>query len=278
MSPGEAAYKTLGVLPSCTDQDLKAAWRSMAMRWHPDQNDEAVADKANDMSRAINGAYEVAVALRARDGSRDASGSSSSRSSSSGRQRSGWWEHRAGQQAEADWEQWWRASDRERRGADFAHEWREKVRDQRRTSNYVDKATTLVRDFRDAANMGDDDTVESMMQSGQIAADSPLHSSGSRALHFAAKEGHLSTVEVLLRGGASPRVTDDSGRNSIFGAVRLAHGGMVRYTRTFALHFLCLASCSHYLLYLTLYSFILVARALTVARVPSHKPYGCVWI
>jgi molecular chaperone DnaJ len=50
-------YETLGVVKGCDDKELKAAFRKLAMQFHPDRNpgDEACEHKFKE----INQAYEV---------------------------------------------------------------------------------------------------------------------------------------------------------------------------------------------------------------------------
>ena len=55
------AYKTLEIEPTASDEELKKAYRRMAMKYHPDKvNDlgEDVKQSANEKFRSINDAYE----------------------------------------------------------------------------------------------------------------------------------------------------------------------------------------------------------------------------
>lgn len=60
----EDAYVELGVAPGASPSDVKAAWRRLVSRWHPDRNTSA--DAAALMQR-INGAYERILLASAGD-------------------------------------------------------------------------------------------------------------------------------------------------------------------------------------------------------------------
>ena len=49
-------YDTLGVSPTCTDQELKKAYRKLALRFHPDKNPSK---EAEDNFKRINDAYGI---------------------------------------------------------------------------------------------------------------------------------------------------------------------------------------------------------------------------
>ena len=52
----ENYYNVLGVAPNATDDEIKKVYRSLAMRYHPDRNQEPGADAR---FKAIGKAYEV---------------------------------------------------------------------------------------------------------------------------------------------------------------------------------------------------------------------------
>ena len=75
-------YKLLGVSPDATDEEVKKAYRKLAMKYHPDNYvDNPLADLAEERMKEINEAYETIQKERA-SGSR--SSYSGSRSSYSG--------------------------------------------------------------------------------------------------------------------------------------------------------------------------------------------------
>lgn len=56
------AYTALEIQPSATDEEVKKAYRRMAMKYHPDKvasAGEEIRQKANEKFRAINEAYET---------------------------------------------------------------------------------------------------------------------------------------------------------------------------------------------------------------------------
>lgn len=68
-------YKTLGVSPQATDDEVKAAYRELAKKYHPDNYvDNPLSDLATEKMKEINEAYDEVVRQRR-------SGSGSSRSS-----------------------------------------------------------------------------------------------------------------------------------------------------------------------------------------------------
>lgn len=78
-------YKTLGVSPSASDEEVKHAYRALAKKYHPDNyTDSPLADIAGEKMKEINQAYDAIQKMRADakttfDGNRaytDASGSS----------------------------------------------------------------------------------------------------------------------------------------------------------------------------------------------------------
>jgi len=52
----ENYYNVLGVAPNATDDEIKKVYRSLAMRYHPDRNQEPGADAR---FKAIGKAYEI---------------------------------------------------------------------------------------------------------------------------------------------------------------------------------------------------------------------------
>ena len=59
-------YTVLGVTSSASDAELKKAYRSQLLRWHPDKNVEN-ADEANRQTIAINKAYEALTSEQAKE-------------------------------------------------------------------------------------------------------------------------------------------------------------------------------------------------------------------
>ena len=47
-------YHELGLAPGCSDAEVKAAWRRLSARWHPDRNDSPQAlRKIQRINRAL---------------------------------------------------------------------------------------------------------------------------------------------------------------------------------------------------------------------------------
>lgn len=51
----DVAYAELGLAPGASESEVRAAWRRLASRWHPDRN---ASKDAVDIMQRINGAYE----------------------------------------------------------------------------------------------------------------------------------------------------------------------------------------------------------------------------
>lgn len=69
-------YKVLGVSPTATDDEVKAAYREMARKYHPDSYaNNPLADLASEKMKEINEAYEVITAQR-KNGGQGAAGAS----------------------------------------------------------------------------------------------------------------------------------------------------------------------------------------------------------
>jgi molecular chaperone DnaJ len=60
----EDAYVALGITPGAPAGEVKAAWRRLASRWHPDRNPSA---EAKALMQRINGAYERIMGAQAGD-------------------------------------------------------------------------------------------------------------------------------------------------------------------------------------------------------------------
>ena len=58
-------YKVLGVSPSATDEEVKAAYRELAKKYHPDNYaNSPLAEFANEKMKEINEAYDTIVSQR----------------------------------------------------------------------------------------------------------------------------------------------------------------------------------------------------------------------
>ena len=58
-------YEVLGVAPSATDEEVKAAYRALARKYHPDNYaDNPLSDLAQEKMQEINEAYDAIVRMR----------------------------------------------------------------------------------------------------------------------------------------------------------------------------------------------------------------------
>ena len=66
--PVQDPYKVLGVSPNASEEEVKAAYRELAKKYHPDNYaDSPLADLANEKMQEINEAYDM-ITRRFRSG------------------------------------------------------------------------------------------------------------------------------------------------------------------------------------------------------------------
>ncbi len=69
-------YEVLGIQPTATDDEVKAAYRELAKKYHPDNyGDNPLSDLAEEKMQEINEAYDAIIRMRRQGGSAGSSGS-----------------------------------------------------------------------------------------------------------------------------------------------------------------------------------------------------------
>lgn len=62
-------YKVLGISPSATNEEVKKAYKALAVKYHPDNNDGPMRDFAEGKMKEINEAYDEILKMRTEGGS-----------------------------------------------------------------------------------------------------------------------------------------------------------------------------------------------------------------
>ena len=58
-------YEVLGIAPTATDDEVKAAYRNLARKYHPDNyTDNPLSDLAQEKMQEVNEAYDTIVRMR----------------------------------------------------------------------------------------------------------------------------------------------------------------------------------------------------------------------
>jgi DnaJ-class molecular chaperone len=58
-------YKVLGISPNATNEEVKKAYKELALKYHPDKNPGPMADYAESKMKEINEAYDEILRQRA---------------------------------------------------------------------------------------------------------------------------------------------------------------------------------------------------------------------
>ena len=67
-------YEVLGIQPNATDDEVKAAYRNLARKYHPDNyTDNPLSDLAQEKMQEINEAYDAIVRMRKEGGNKQSS-------------------------------------------------------------------------------------------------------------------------------------------------------------------------------------------------------------
>ncbi len=70
-------YEILGISPNATDDEVKAAYRELAKKYHPDNyGDNPLSEFAEEKMQEINEAYDAIIRMRKNDSSSSSSSSS----------------------------------------------------------------------------------------------------------------------------------------------------------------------------------------------------------
>lgn len=61
MEAGELPHEILGIAVDASIDEIRSAFKKMALKWHPDRHPEEACEKATEMFKKVSHAYETMI-------------------------------------------------------------------------------------------------------------------------------------------------------------------------------------------------------------------------